>query len=240
MGLVGGFVLASCIKKDFVQKGDRSFGIETMPLLENKIIEIWVKPKMKFPRGGKTGASDARNRKCLERGSGEFLKGVTWIFPSGKFSRFGIASYLGKTKIKPGLEVFLNDFGLKITDDLHGGFFPHSFRQPVLKNIFLVGDSGGHCLPLTGEGIRLAIYYGEKCGRIIQQIIDGKITLKEGQNDYSRFVNRKKGYYTFLSILEKLFITLPNVFAAKFAKFVSSKSVFKYAEKIYINLANLE
>lgn len=206
-------VLASSVKKDFVKNGDRSFGIETLPGYKNNAIEIWVNP--------------------------EFMKkGVTWIFPCGEFSRLGIASYLGKTNIKGGLEIFLKNFGLKITDELHGGFFPHTFGAPTLENIFLVGDSGGQCLPLTGEGIRTAIYFGEKCGKIIQQIIDGKKTRKEGQKEYKDFVLSKKKYYTANSILEKLFTNLPNIFVVCFAKFINLKPVLRYVEKKYVNLAN--
>lgn len=204
-------VLASSIKKDFVKKNDQSFGMEALPSYKNKVIEIWVNPKF-------------------------MKKGVTWIFPCGQFSRMGIASYLGKTNLKEGLETFLKNFGLKITDDLHSGFFTHRLREPTIGNLFLVGDSGGQCLPLTGEGIRSAIYFGEKCGKIIQQIIEGKKTLKEGQKEYSHLVKRKKKYYTFLSGLEKLFITLPNIFSANFAKFINGKLVFKYAEKKYLKL----
>lgn len=208
-------VLASSIKKDIVKKDDRSFGMETLPAYKNKRIEIWVNPKL-------------------------MPKGVTWIFPCGEFSRMGIASYLGKTNVKEGLENFLKKFDLKITNELHGGFFPHSFRAPVIGNVFLVGDSAGQCLPLTGEGIRPSIYFGVQCARIIQQIIDGKKTLKEGQEEYRAFVLRKKKYFTFLSIIERSFITLPNAFAACFAQFLKLKPIFKYVEKKYANLADFE
>ena len=28
--------------------------------------------------------------------------------------------------------------------------------------VFFVGDSAGHCLPLTAEGIRTALYFGDR------------------------------------------------------------------------------
>ena len=31
--------------------------------------------------------------------------------------------------------------------------------------MFFVGDSAGHCFPLSGEGIRTAFYFGIACGR---------------------------------------------------------------------------
>lgn len=207
-------VLASSIKKDFVPKNGKSFGIETTPLYKNKAIEIWANPRI-------------------------VPKGVLWIFPCGDFSRLGIGSYLGKTNIKEGLESFVKNFGLKITEELHGGFFPNKFREPRLGNIFLAGDSAGQCLPLTGEGVRTAIYFGEKCGEIIQQIINKEKTLEQGLKDYRDFAMSHKKYYTFLSALQKIFTNIPNSWIALFAKFVNLKPVFRYCEKKYVDLADL-
>ena len=33
-------------------------------------------------------------------------------------------------------------------------------RDPVEDGVFFVGDSAGHCLPTTAEGIRTAFYFG--------------------------------------------------------------------------------
>ncbi|MBU4299534.1 NAD(P)/FAD-dependent oxidoreductase [Patescibacteria group bacterium] len=208
-------VLASLIRNDFVPKNGKSFGIETTPIYKNEALEIWVNPKM-------------------------MPKGVFWIFPCGDFSRLGIASYLGKTNIKEGLESFVKSFGLKITEELHGGFFPSKFREPTAGNIFLVGDSAGQCLPLTGEGIRPAIYFGKKCGEIIQQIINKEKTLEQGLKDYRDFAMSHKKYYTFLLALQKILTNVPNYLVASFTKFVNLKPVFKYCEKKYIDLADLK
>ena len=39
--------------------------------------------------------------------------------------------------------------------------------------MFFVGDSAGHCLPLTAEGIRTAFYFGIACGRELRAVVDG-------------------------------------------------------------------
>ena len=207
-------VLASSIKKDFIPKKGKSFGLETTPLYKNKTIEIWVNPKM-------------------------MPKGVAWIFPCNEFSRFGVGSYIGKTNLKEGLEIFLKKFNLKITKNLHGGFFPNKFREPTIGNIFIVGDAAGQCLALNGEGIRQSFYFGEKCGKIIQKIIDREETLEEGLKEYRKFVMGHRKYYTFFSGLQKMFVIAPNFWIAYFAKFISQKTIFKYIEKKYVNFANL-
>ncbi|MCP6718162.1 MAG: NAD(P)/FAD-dependent oxidoreductase [Patescibacteria group bacterium] len=207
-------VLANSIKKDFIPCERKSFGLETTPLYKNKAIEIWVNPKM-------------------------MPKGVAWIFPCNEFSRFGVGSYIGETNIKEELDAFLKKFDLKITKDLHGGFFPNKFREPTIENIFIVGDAAGQCMALSGEGIRQSFYFGEKCGKIIQKIIDKEETLEEGLKEYREFVMRRRKYYTFLSGLQKMFVAAPNFWMACFTKFINPKPIFKYIEKKYVNLANL-
>ena len=39
--------------------------------------------------------------------------------------------------------------------------------------MFFAGDSAGHCLPLTAEGIRTALYFGIACGRELRAVLDG-------------------------------------------------------------------
>lgn len=46
-----------------------------------------------------------------------------------------------------------------------GNWFPHRLREAGDSATFFVGDSAGHCLPLSGEGIRTAFYFGIVCGR---------------------------------------------------------------------------
>ena len=46
-----------------------------------------------------------------------------------------------------------------------GNWIPHRLRPAAEDGVFFVGDSAGHCLPLTAEGIRTALYFGIACGR---------------------------------------------------------------------------
>ena len=42
--------------------------------------------------------------------------------------------------------------------------------------MFFVGDSAGHCLPMTAEGIRTALYFGVACGRELPRFSTGART----------------------------------------------------------------
>ena len=53
--------------------------------------------------------------------------------------------------------------------------------------MFFVGDSAGHCLPLTAEGIRTALYFGLAVGRELAEVVGGARSLPDALSSYSRF-----------------------------------------------------
>ena len=56
--------------------------------------------------------------------------------------------------------------------------------------MFFVGDSAGHCLPLTAEGIRTALYFGLACGRELRAVLDGQRTRAQALARYGAFSDR--------------------------------------------------
>jgi len=160
-------------------------------------------------------------------------KGITWIFPAGEEVRFGIGSYVGDTKLKLKLETFMNDFQLQTNNAFHGGYFTHKLREPTAGSIFLAGDSAGHCLPLTGEGIRPALYFGQKCGQVIRQIMKKEMTLENGLEQYRDFVLKHRQGYRGLYRLQKLFSNVPDFLTAKVLKYLSQPRIFPRLAKSY-------
>lgn len=180
-------VLSGAKKKKY-----SSFGLETIVDYQKKDLHFWYEPKV-------------------------LPKGVFWIFPQGDTSRIGIASYLGRTDLLPGLEDFLKRFDLKLNKEtLHGGYFAHRIREPVSRGVFRVGDAAGQCLPVTGEGIRPAVFFGQKLGEIITLILEGKITREQGIKKYRDFVfaNRRKFKYETLFWAQKLLTNIPQIFVS--------------------------
>ena len=58
---------------------------------------------------------------------------------------------------------------------------------PIEGDVFFAGDSAGHCLPLTAEGIRTAFYFGIACGRELRQVIEGARHARDALRRYARF-----------------------------------------------------
>ena len=57
--------------------------------------------------------------------------------------------------------------------------------------MFFVGDSAGHCLPLSGEGIRTAFYFGIAAGRELRAASSTAAqTREQALADYGAFSRR--------------------------------------------------
>ncbi len=117
----------------------------------------------------------------------EVRDGYAWAFPCGVGVRFGVLSYVGRTKLGPGLIRFMARFGLR-PGPVHGGYLATGFSDPVVRGVFVVGDAAGQCLPLTGEGIRTAILAGYQVGELLQDVLDGRRSLEEAAEAYREFV----------------------------------------------------
>jgi flavin-dependent dehydrogenase len=71
-----------------------------------------------------------------------------------------------------------------------GNWIPHKIRPAAEDGIFFAGDSAGHCLPLTAEGIRTAWHFGIACGRELQKVVDGQTSREQALATYGAFSQR--------------------------------------------------
>jgi menaquinone-9 beta-reductase len=68
-----------------------------------------------------------------------------------------------------------------------GNWIPHRLRAATADGVFFVGDSAGHCLPLTAEGIRTALYFGIACGRELRAVVEGRQSIASALTRYDHF-----------------------------------------------------
>jgi flavin-dependent dehydrogenase len=144
------------------------------------------------------------------------LDGMVWIFPAGERARIGLGSYRGRSALGGELERLLAHLGLEEPTSrdggtIHGGYFPHALRPATVGDLFLVGDAAGQCLPLTGEGIRQALYFGTHLGRLLCETLHGERTLAEAQAEYVALVMRRRAGYRWLGWAQALIPRLPRV-----------------------------
>lgn len=109
---------------------------------------------------------------------------VGWLFPTGKSSRAGFASYQGHTRLAQRLRGFAENKFEQSSNELHGGYFPYIRQQAVTDNVIRVGDAAGQCFPFTGEGIRPALYFGAVAGNLARRKLAGEMREPDALRAY--------------------------------------------------------
>jgi digeranylgeranylglycerophospholipid reductase len=112
--------------------------------------------------------------------------GYGWSFPAGEELRIGVGSFDPRFHVK--------DTTVLLAEDLErdpvryqGNWIPHRLRDATQDGVFFVGDSAGHCLPLTAEGIRTALYFGIACGRELRGVVQGRQSVAQALAGYGDF-----------------------------------------------------
>ena len=112
--------------------------------------------------------------------------GYGWSFPAGDELRIGIGSYDPRFHVKEPTCASPTDEGAD-TVRYQGNWIPHRFREPVEDGVFFCGDSAGHCLAMSAEGIRTAWYFGIAVGRELAQVLAGARTREQALARYAAF-----------------------------------------------------
>jgi digeranylgeranylglycerophospholipid reductase len=112
--------------------------------------------------------------------------GYGWSFPAGEELRIGVGSFDPRFHVKDNTVKLAHDVGSEAVH-YQGNWIPHKLRPATEDGVFFVGDSAGHCLPLTAEGIRTAFYFGIACGREVRAVVEGRRSREEALHRYHDF-----------------------------------------------------
>jgi menaquinone-9 beta-reductase len=177
----------------FKSKGraaSRSLGIEARAPVAGEGLHLWLRPK-------------------------ELSCGMAWIFPAGGHSRIGIACYRGHGGLRRRLSAFSPP---TVGQPLHGGLLPSRLAAATDGAVFRVGDAAGQCLPVTGEGIRPALVFGQIAGRLVRLMLASDIELRQALSAYRRQVGRRAPYYGFLRLIQAALLGIPRPSAPFFTE----------------------
>ena len=94
--------------------------------------------------------------------------GYGWSFPARDEVRVGVGSFDPRHHVKEPTVRLAADLERDAVR-YQGNWIPHQLRPATESGVFFAGDSAGHCLPLTAEGIRTALYFGIACGRELRR-----------------------------------------------------------------------
>jgi menaquinone-9 beta-reductase len=138
-----------------------SRGLEVHPHGQGSEMELWVDPR--YVRAG-----------------------YSWSFPADDELRVGVGSFWPSHHVKQPTVRLAGDLGVA-AERYQGNWIPHKLRPAVEDGVFFVGDSAGHCLPLTAEGIRTALYFGLACGRELRAVVERRRSREDALARYGAF-----------------------------------------------------
>jgi menaquinone-9 beta-reductase len=113
-------------------------------------------------------------------------RGYGWRVPAGGEARIGVGSYDPRQHVRAptdGLAARLEAPAVRY----QGNWFPHRLRPATDGEVLYVGDSAGHCFPLSGEGIRTAFYFGIAAGRELRAVVQEAKPRDRALADYAAF-----------------------------------------------------
>jgi flavin-dependent dehydrogenase len=131
------------------------------------------------PDGGGTDLDVWIERSLVRRGYG-------WSVPAGDEQRVGVGSYEPRDHVKEPTVALARRLDRPAVR-FQGNWFPHRLRRAAEDGVFFVGDSAGHCFPLSGEGIRTAFHFGIACGRELRMVLAGERSADEALRSYASF-----------------------------------------------------
>lgn len=200
-------------RKKRVRAGRKSFGLESR--------QPYVGEGLHFYVGG-----GRRNRRFY------------WAFPAGDHVRAGLATYSGESSLSGDLKEFLGDLDLGAPGHTHGGYFTSRLGEPIRDGAFVVGDAAGHCLPVTGEGIRPALVFGQVAGRLAELTRRGELTLPEALSRYRAFIRSNARAYRLLDRLQIVLGRLPDPLFEGFGRYVATERFQPWARRVYWKVAD--
>ena len=150
-------------------EGPLSRGLEVHPAGSSQDLEVWI------------------DRDYVPAGYG-------WSFPADDELRVGVGSFDPGYHVRKPTERLAADLGLDV-EGWQGNWIPHRLREAISGQVFFAGDSAGHCLPLTAEGIRPALYFGLALGTELRAVIEGRQSREQALTAYHRFNERHRPHF---------------------------------------------
>ncbi len=134
--------------------------------------------------------------------------GYAWSVPAAGERRVGVGSYEPRHHVKEPTK----DMAQRLETDAvryQGNWFPHELRAAVQDGVFFVGDSAGHCIPLSGEGIRTAFHFGIAAGRQIRAVVGGETRREAALAAYGDFSAAHAPFFRRALALQRVIPALP-------------------------------
>jgi flavin-dependent dehydrogenase len=188
-----------------------SRGLEVHPHGSGEDLEIWV------------------DRRYVPAGYG-------WSFPARDELRIGVGSFDPRFHVRETTELLAEDLEQDRVR-YQGNWIPHELRRGTEGGVFFAGDSAGHCLPLTAEGIRTALYFGIALGRELRGVVEGRQSREAAAAAYASFHDSHEWKFRWMLQAQKLVPRVPPRLLAPLIKLLGMKRFVDWSFNHYLAIA---
>jgi menaquinone-9 beta-reductase len=188
-----------------------SRGLEVHPSGSGDDLEIWI------------------DRRYVPAGYG-------WSFPADSEVRVGIGSFDPRFHVRDNTVKIANELGREAVR-YQGNWIPHKLRSATEDAVFFAGDSAGHCLPLTAEGIRTAFYFGIALGRELRAVVEGRRTREQALRSYGAFSERHARKFGWMLRVQKLIPRVPPRILSPAIRAMSTQRFVDWSFTHYLDIA---
>jgi len=164
------------------------------------------------------------------------VSGYSWSFPAGDELRIGVGSYDPRFHVKEPTVRLATDEGAD-TVRYQGNWIPHRYREPVEDGVFFCGDSAGHCIAMSAEGIRTAWYFGIAVGRELAQVLAGAQAREQALERYAAFADAHRWKFEWMWLNQRAIRHLHGRALDWLARFTSRPRLMRFLFRRYLNLA---
>jgi flavin-dependent dehydrogenase len=188
----------------------------------------------------------SRGLEVHPHGSGEDLEvwidrryvpaGYGWSFPAGDELRIGVGSFDPRFHVRETTELLAEDLG-RDRVRYQGNWIPHELRRATEGGVFFAGDSAGHCLPLTAEGIRTALYFGIALGRELREAHEGRQDRERAAARYAEFHDSHESKFRWMLRAQRLVPRIPPRLLGPMIRLLGAKRVVKWSFDHYLRIA---
>lgn len=188
-----------------------SRGLEVHPNGAGEDLEIWI------------------DRRYVPAGYG-------WSFPARDELRIGVGSFDPRFHVRETTELLAEDLGSERVR-YQGNWIPHELRRATEGGVFFVGDSAGHCLPLTAEGIRTALYFGVALGRELRGVVEGRQGRAAAESSYARFHDSHEWKFRWMLRAQRLVPRIPPRLLGPLIRALGAKRLVDWSFEHYLRIA---
>ncbi len=188
-----------------------SRGLEVHPDGKSEDLEVWI------------------DRRYVPAGYG-------WSFPAGDELRIGVGSFDPRFHVRATTELLAEDLGSERVR-YQGNWIPHKLRRATEGGVFFAGDSAGHCLPLSAEGIRTALYFGIALGRELRGVVEGRQSRETAARRYAEFNDSHEWKFRWMLRVQRLVPKIPPRLLGPLVRALGVKRFIDWSFGHYLRIA---